>query len=149
MLSTVTLFTVLATGLAATVDIAWQASMVQTATAQRGDTLSFTWGGLKPVTQVVTKTEFDNCETSYTYNKTGLRSPSEVVVPTDTPDGTVLYFIDSYSDHCTAKGIKVAVTVTGGEGGTSGQCVAIACRVTTPQSEGVPLLDYSCCSVGE
>jgi len=64
MLSFVTLFAAISTGLAANVEIDWSASVVQTATAQRGDTLNFNWSGTKPVGWVATQAEFDSCDVS-------------------------------------------------------------------------------------
>ncbi|GMI11477.1 hypothetical protein TrLO_g5190 [Triparma laevis f. longispina] len=152
MIFPLTLFAVLATtSLAADVEIDWTADMVQTATAQRGDTLKFTWAGTKPVGWVATKAEFDSCVVTDAYDQTGMTSPSLVTVSPDTPDGTVLYFINTRSNHCTDKGMKIAITVNGGDGGTSGQCVAIACRTTSsgPPSNGVPVRDFECCSYAD
>ena len=75
-----------------------------------------------------------------------MTSPSQITVPTDTPDGTVWYFINTRGGKC-EEGIKIAVTVTGGEGGTSGQCVAIACRSSNNGAN--PAKDYECCSIAD
>jgi len=82
---------------------------------------------------------------------TGSSSPSLVIVPSDTPDGTILYFINTRGDHYSMKGIKVAVTVNGGPGGDSGQYVAVVCRTTHSgyPSSGVPVKDYECCSIAD
>jgi len=98
--------------------------------------------------------EFDSCNKAYTFDRTGTHSPSEFIVPNDTPDGTVLYFISNYLTQC-AEGTKVAVTINGGHGGTSGQCIATACRVTSPQSsvgddgQKIPEVSRRCCDVPE
>lgn len=134
---------------AATVAIDWTGGMTTTATAMRGDVLSFAWSGTKPVVQVATEAEFDACDGAFATIKTGTRSPSLVTVPTDTPDGTVLYFINNRADagvtKCESVGMKVAVTITGGAGGDAGQCVAVACRVTGPPTDALAL-DARCCS---
>ena len=142
---------VLASGAsAATVAIDWNGGMNTTATAMRGDVLSFAWSGTKPVVQVATKAEFDACDGAFSIIKTGIRSPSLVTVPTGTPDGTVLYFINNRATagvtKCESVGMKVAITVSGGAGGDAGQCVAVACRVTGPP-KNVLALDARCCSI--
>ena len=75
-----------------------------------------------------------------------MTSPSQITVPTDTPDGTVWYFINTRGGKC-EEGIKIAVTVMGGEGGASGQCVAIACR--SSNNGAAPAKDYECCSIAD
>jgi CPW-WPC domain-containing protein len=147
---------------AATVAIDWTAhspmiSRVATASAMRGDVLSFAWSGTKPVVQVLTRTEFDACDDSFGISKTGIKSPSLVTVPTGTPDGTVLYFINNKETtglfametsgvtKCESEGMKIAITVSGGAGGDAGQCVALACRTTGPTK--ALALDASCCSI--
>ncbi|GMH66902.1 hypothetical protein TL16_g04537 [Triparma laevis f. inornata] len=107
----------LTTTLAADVDIAWEMDMAQTATAERGDTLRFSWSRTRPVGWVATQAEFDDCTLTDAYGMTQGGSPQLIPVPADTPDGTVLYFINTQGDHCSSKGIKVAVTVNGGTGG--------------------------------
>ena len=135
---------------AATVAIDWNGGMTTTASAMRGDVLSFAWSGTKPVVQVATRTEFDACDGAFGISKTGTSSPSLVTVPTDTPDGAVLYFINNRATSgvtkCESVGIKIAITVSGGTGGDAGQCVAVACRVTGPPTNALAL-DASCCSV--
>lgn len=137
---------------AATVQIDWNGGMATTAAAQRGDTLSFAWSGTKPIVQVATKTEFDACDGALSISKGTLRSPSEVVVPTTTPDGTVLYFINNRATDgvtkCASVGIKVAVSVSGGSGGSAGECVAVACRVDGPPTNTLTL-DQRCCSIAD
>ena len=133
---------------AAIVAIDWNGNMTTTATAMRGDMLSFAWSGTKPVVQVATKAEFDACDGAFAIIKTGTRSPSLVNVSTNTPDGTVLYFINSRADagvtKCESVGMKVAVTIAGGAGGDAGQCVAVACRVTGPPTNALAL-SANCC----
>ena len=77
-----------------------------------------------------------------------MSSPSQVVVNSDTPDGSILYFIGTRSGHCADKGIKVAVTINGGAGGTAGQCFSLACRTIGGQN-AVLGLDYQCCSIAD
>lgn len=137
----------LTTTLAADVDIAWEMDMAQTATAERGDTLRFSWSGTRPIGWVATQAEFNDCTLTDAYGMTQGGSPQLISVPADTPDGTVLYFINTRGDHCSSKGIKVAVTVNGGTGGDAGWCVAIACRTT--HNEGSPTKDYECCSLAD
>ena len=137
---------------AATVQIDWNGGMATTATAQRGDTLSFAWSGTKPIVQVATRAEFDACDGAFSISKGTMRSPAELVVPTTTPDGTVLYFINNRAaggvTKCTSVGIKVAVTVSGGSGGSAGECVAVACRVDGPPTNALTL-DQRCCSIAD
>ena len=64
MLSFFTLFATLTAVLATNIEIDWSSSVVQTATAQRGDTLNFNWSGTKPVGWVATQAEFDSCDVS-------------------------------------------------------------------------------------
>jgi hypothetical protein len=79
-------------------------------------------------------------------------SPTAVVVPTTTPDGTVLYFINNRATSgvtkCASDGIKVAVTVSGGSGGGTGECVPVACRVDGPPTNTLTL-DNRCCSIAD
>lgn len=135
---------------AATVAIDWNGNMTTTATAMRGDVLSFAWSGTKPVVQVATEAEFNACDGAFGIIKTGIRSPSLVNVSTSTPDGTVLYFINNRATDgvtkCESVGMKVAVTIAGGAGGDTGQCVAVACRVTGPPTDALAL-DADCCSI--
>ena len=132
---------------AADVIINWQKDMTTTAAAQRGDTLNFVWSGTRPVGQVATKAEFDACS-GLSKDRTGMGSPSQVPVDSDTPDGSILYFIGTRSGDCADKGIKVAVTINGGAGGTAGQCFPLACRTIGGQNT-VLALDYQCCSVAD
>ena len=146
---------------AATVKIDWNGGMAKTATAQQGDTLSFVWSGTKPIVQVATKAEFDACNGAFSISKGTSRSPSKLVIPTTTPDGTILYFINNraaqwYDTKCDSEGIKVAVTVSGGCGFSSGcygagECVAVACRIDGPQRWGTNklTLDQRCCSIAD
>ena len=63
-----------------------------------------------------------------------------------------MYFINNRATSgvtkCASDGIKVAVTVSGGSGGGTGECVPVACRVDGPPTNTLTL-DNRCCSIAD